>query len=344
MNLEKRIYGQVPNGQDVVAYVMQNDQGMSVELLNYGGLITQIVVPDQKDKRQNIVLGYNSLSSYLENKPYFGALVGRYANRIATGNFNLKKKNYQISINHGRHHLHGGFVGYDKVMWDSETLNDPRSLAVKLSYLSPHLEEGFPGNLMLTVTYRLTDDNQFHIHYEAQTDQATPINLTQHSYFNLSGNPDQSILDHILEIQADLFLETNKELIPTGKLLSVQNTPLDFRIPKPLGEDIMRSDSFLKTMVGYDHCYAFAQKKGTLKQAARLVHPTSGRVLEVKTDTPGMQLYTPRQLAPPFVNYGGVCLETQFFPDSPNQSDFPSTILLPGKIFSSETQYNFSVL
>lgn len=344
MNLEKRIYGHLPCGQEVVAYVMKNDQGMSVELLNYGGLITQMVVPDQKGKRKNIVLGYNSLEGYLENNAYFGALVGRYANRIAAGNFTLEGKKYQLSTNHGTHHLHGGFIGYDKVIWDCETLNNPHSLSVKLAYLSPHLEEGFPGNVSLVVTYTLTEDNQFHIHYQAQTDRATPINLTQHSYFNLSGNPHQSILDHILEIQADLVLETNEELIPTGKFQAVENTPLDFRTPKTLGADIMQSDSSLKTKTIYDDCYIFTQRGKRLKQVARLVHPTSGRVLEVKTDTPGMQLYTPLQLASPFVDYGAVCLETQFFPDSPNQHHFPSTILHSGKFFSSETQYNFSVL
>ncbi len=344
MTLAQRIYGQLPNGQEVEAYLLKNEQGMSVEFLNYGGIITRILVPDKEEKIQNIVLGHQSLAPYLADKAYLGALIGRFANRIGKGSFFLEGKKYQLSVNHGNHHLHGGFIGYDKVIWDCEPIKDSASIAVKLTYSSPHLEEGFPGNLKLSVTYRLTHNNQFHVSYEAQTDRATPVNLTQHTYFNLSGNVNETIFDHRLAIFADLYLETDKALIPTGKLLTVDNTAYDFRVPRDIWASIIRNNSAEEKIRGYDLCYALTPSKGDLQLAARLVHPNSGRVLEVKTNTPGIQFYTPSHLAAPFVNYGGLCLETQFFPDSPNQPNFPSTILMPGEIFLSETQFNFLVL
>ena len=337
-------YGEV-NGKEIKEYTITNASGMEVSIINYGGTVTKIITPDKAGKKADVILGYDSLAGYLQTgNPYFGCLVGRYGNRIANGKFSLDGKEYSLATNNNGQSLHGGNKGFDKVVWDAEKL--PGDSSLKLTYLSKDGEEGYPGNLSVTVVYTLTVDNALKIDYSAETDKATPINLTNHCYFNLSGGADSTILNHELQINANKFTEVNEVLIPTGKLPDVKNTPMDFTTAKAIGKDI---DS---VKGGYDHNWVLNRKGTGLELVTSLYHPASGRYMEVYTTEPGIQFYSGNFLDGSlkytknnvkYVLHAGLCLETQHFPDSPNQPSFPNTILKPGEKYHHTSLYKFSV-
>ena len=334
-------------------YTLENESGMAVKITNYGAIITSIVVPDSDGKLADVALGYNRVEDYINavDKPYFGAVVGRYGNRIAKGTFTLNGETYTLAVNNGENHLHGGVIGFDKVVWDAEPIEGNDWTGLELSYLAKHMEEGYPGNLQVKVAYKLTDDNELTVDYHATTDKATPVNLTQHTYFNLKGEGNGTILDHKLMINADQFTPIDEGLIPIGDLRGVAGTPFDFTEPKTIGRDIGQDSQQLKFGLGYDHNYVLNKngQKGELTLAARVVEPTSGRVLEIHTTEPGVQFYSGNFLdgrltgksGQTYVKHAGFCLETQHFPDSPNQPAFPSTILQPGEEYTSKTVYRF---
>ena len=338
---------------DIRQFTLQNENGMSVKVTNYGAIITSIMVPDNKGNMQDVALGYNSADGYMNavDKPYFGAIVGRYGNRIANGQFTLDGETYTLAKNNGENHLHGGVIGFDKVIWTAKP--DPASNAIELSYLAKDMEEGYPGNLAVTVTYTLTSNNSIVIDYLAVTDKATPVNLTQHTYFNLKGEGEGTILDHELMLNADSYTPVNEGLIPTGELPTVKNTPFDFTTAKAIGRDIGQDNQQLTFGLGYDHNWVLNKPEtdSTLTLAAEVFEPTTGRVLTVETTEPGLQFYCGNFLdgrltgksGKPYVHRGGFCLETQHFPDSPNQPNFPSTILNPGSEYKTKTVFTFSV-
>lgn len=332
-------------GRDtVIQFTLTNAAGMKVSILNYGGTITSIMVPDRHQKMEDVVLGFDDLAGYLQtNNPYFGCLVGRYANRIRKGKFTLGKIHYQLPLNDNGNTLHGGLKGLDKVIWTTERQAGDSSL--RLRYTSMDGDQGFPGKLDITVVYTLTADNGLQINYSATSDKATPLNLTNHSYFNLSGGTQPDILNHKVMIDADRYTEVDKQMIPTGKLPFVKGTPMDFTIPKLVGRDIATVNG------GYDHNWVLNRDEPGLKMVA-IVHDTaSGRYLQVYTTEPGIQLYTGNYLDGTLLGKGkraygkhaALCLETQHFPDSPNQPDFPNTILQPGETYQQVTKYVFSV-
>lgn len=326
-------FGTLEDGRTVLLYTLTNDNGVEIAFINYGGIITSIVVPDKDGKMGNVVLGYDSLHKYLDGTPYFGSIIGRYANRIRDARFSLNDYTYQLSVNHGDNHLHGGNVGFDKVLWDTESID---SNAVTLTYLSKDGEEGYPGNLHVQVTYSLTENNELRIEYEASTDKATPVNLTNHSYFNLSGDPQSTILDHQLMINADEYTPVDSELIPTGEIAEVAGTPFDFRTPHEIGSRIEQVGG------GYDHNWVLPDSEDELPLVATLFEQKTGRKLEVLTTEPGIQFYSGNFLdGSMFVKHSALCLETQHFPDSPNNPQFPTTILNPGQRYSGITIYRF---
>lgn len=330
------------------SFLLKNTNGVSVEILNYGGIISSIKTPDCNGNFQDIVLGFDTPESYFGNHPYFGALIGRFANRIANGSFTIDGKSYSTIQNNGSNHLHGGTIGFDKVLWDAEPFENENESGVILRYLSKDMEEGYPGNLTVRVTYTLTHDNILKVAYQAATDKKTIVNLTQHSYFNLSGDFSSKILDHELQLYADEYLPLNENQIPRGTYQSVANSPFDFRTPKTIGRDIEENHEQLKIGKGYDHCWVL-KNNGVLSKIAEVYHPKSGRVLEVLTTEPGVQLYTanfldnsiPSKTGGTYSPQSGFCLETQHYPDSPNQPYFPTTILEPGEDFMSETWFKF---
>jgi aldose 1-epimerase len=332
-------------GNAVTEYTLTNASGMQVGIINYGGTVTKIITPDKNGAMGDVVLGYDSLSGFLQKtNPYFGALIGRYGNRIANGKFTLDGKAYTLAGNDHGNSLHGGNKGYDKVWWNIEKLAGDSSL--KLTYLSKDGEEGYPGNLNVQVVYTLGADNSLKIDYTATTDKATPINLTNHCYFNLSAGKDSTILNHELMIDADKFTPVNDKLIPTGKIEDVKNTPMDFTTAKKIGRDI---DS---VKGGYDHNWVLNKKGNSLDKVATLYEPNSGRFMEVFTTEPGLQFYSGNFLdgtlsntknGQKYVQHAALCLETQHFPDSPNQPSFPNTILKPGETYSHSSVYKFSV-
>jgi aldose 1-epimerase len=343
MSMIKSNFGKTREGQAVDLYTLTNANGMAVKITDYGGIVTSLKVPDKNGRSEDVVLGFDSLDRYLAGHPYFGAVVGRYGNRIARGKFTLNGTGYRLAANNGENHLHGGIKGFDQVIWNAEIVKKENEVGVKLSYLSKDGEEGYPGNLSVVVTYTLTNDNELKIHYEAETDKPTPVNLTHHSYFNLKGAGNGDILEHLLTIDADRFTPVDEGLIPTGELKSVKNTPMDFTVPKAIGERINQVKG------GYDHNYVLTGWDGSLKRAAKVVAPTSGRVMEVWTTEPGLQFYSGNFLdgtitgknSKVYHKHYGFCLETQHFPDSPNKPQFPSTILEPGKKYTHTTIYRF---
>jgi len=332
-------------GKEVFLYTLSNGNNIKVKITNYGCIITSIVMPDTAGKLGDIVLGYDSLSGYVANSPYFGAIVGRYANRIAKGKFTLNGKNYQLAVNNGNNSLHGGVKGFDKVVWDAKETRDSKGARLELSYLSRDGEEGYPGNLKVKVTYSLDDHNELTLLIEAETDKATPVNLCNHTYWNLGG-ADTSILGHILTLYADQYTRVSSELIPTGEMPFVRGTPMDFNNSVAVGAGID------KVKGGYDHNYVLRKKSGSFGMAAQLYDPRTGRQVEVLTTQPGVQFYSGNFLDGTITGKGGkvygkhygLCLETQHFPDSPNQPAFPNTILKPGEKFAEKTVYRFSVL
>lgn len=344
INVSQSYFGQTADGPADL-YTLSNEQGMEVKITNFGGIITSIKVPDKAGYMGDVVLGFDSLSGYVGEHPYFGAIIGRYGNRIAKGQFSLGDTKYTLAKNNDQNHLHGGVKGFDKVLWKATTVED----GIALDYTSPHLEEGYPGNLKVKVTYQLTNNNELKISYEATTDQTTLCNLTNHTYFNLAGKG--AILDHRLMIKADWYTPINKGLIPTGKLEGVKGTPFNFRKPKAIGQDIEVAHEQLKYGLGYDHNFVLNMKPRALTLAAIVSEPTSGRMMEVWTEEPGIQFYTGNFLdgsitgkkGVKYAQRSGFCLETQHFPDSPNQSLFPSTYLEPGDIYQTKTVYKFFV-
>jgi aldose 1-epimerase len=337
----KQDFGTV-NGKPVYLYTLKNKNGITVRITNYGGIITSILVPDKNGKFGDIVLGYDSLKGYLEATPYFGAIVGRYANRIAKGTFTLEGQNYKLAINNGNNTLHGGLRGFDKVVWEAEPASDSSSASLILTYLSKDGEEGYPGNLSVKVNYTLNDNDELRTVIEATTDKATPVNLCNHSYFNLA-ECDTSILGHMLFLNAERYTVVNDELIPTGELRPVEGTPMDFRSPHMIGERIDKVPG--APPGGYDHNYVLMNPPGELGLVAKLSEEKSGRLLEVFSTQPGVQFYSGNFLDGTITGKGrkvykkhwGLCLETQHFPDSPNQQSFPNTILKPGEKFSETT-------
>ena len=351
VSITKSFYGKTKDNKKVDLYSFKNENGMQVDIINYGGIITSLKVPDKNGETENIVLGYSKLKDYINENPYFGSIIGRYGNRIAKGKFNLNGNQYTLATNNDENHLHGGNIGFDKVIWDAETKINSNSSSLILKYLSRDMEEGYPGNLYTTVTYKITNDNSVEIKYEAQTDKTTVINLTQHSYFNLSGDFNQSILNHKVKINANQFLPVNKSLIPTGNKLNVSMTPFDFRNYKEIKKDINADDLQLNYGNGYDHCWVLNDYKNGYRLVASAFHEESGRLMEVYSDQPGLQFYTGNfldgslpQKEEGFYNFrSGFCMETQHFPNSPNQPDFPSVTLNPNEKYNSKTTYKFKI-
>lgn len=342
-SIEKTAYGTTTQGENVDIYMLKNQKGMEVSVISYGGIITSIKAPNKNGLYENVVLGYDSLENYIKGNSYFGALIGRYGNRIAKGKITLDGIEYKLATNNGPNHLHGGVKGFDKVVWSAVSIKGNSAVSLKLSYLSKDMEEGYPGNLKVVVTYTLTNDNILEVLYEATTDKKTIVNLTQHSYFNLSADFSQTILDHEIAINAGAFIQVDETLIPTGKIAEVNNTPFDFREAKMIGKEIEANDDQLKKGSGYDHCWVLNNQNTGIKLAASAYHPESGRLLEIYTDEPGLQFYTGNFLDGTFANRAGFCFETQHFPDAPNQKNFPSTVLIPGEKYSSKTSFKFSV-
>jgi len=343
-------YGRTADGAGVTEYTLRNGNGVEVRAIDYGAIITSIKAPDRSGALADVVLGFDSLAGYLEQPPYFGAVVGRYGNRIAKGQFTLDGRVYTLAKNNGPNHLHGGVRGFDKVLWQAA----PSETGAVVTFLriSPDGEEGYPGVLQARVTYMLTDANELVVEYRATTDKPTPVNLTQHTYFNLAGEGSGDILGHELTIHADRYTPVDATLIPTGELAPVQGTPFDFRKATPIGARINGTHEQLAYGKGYDHNWVLNRIASALVPAARLVDPKSGRTLEVATTEPGMQFYSGNFLDGTVRGKGGhvygrrtgLCLETQHFPDSPNQPAFPSTILRPGGTYWSKTVFTFGVV
>lgn len=336
-------FGTMDDGSAVQLFTLKNENGMEVSITNFGGIVTSIKVPDKNGDIENIVLGFDDLEKYKAGHPFFGAIAGRYANRIAKGRFELNGEEYELATNDGENHLHGGAEGFDKKLWDAEVNDDENS--VTISYLSPDGEEGYPGNLDVKVTYTLTDDNELKIDYHATTDKSTVLNLTNHSYFNLSGDSSQSILDHKLTINADRYTPVNEGLIPTGELRPVEGTAFDFTEPETVGARIESIPP------GYDHNFVLNNPDSGMRKIVTVEHEESGRIMEVYTDQPGVQFYTGNFLdgtltgrnGKPIEQYAALCLETQTFPDSPNKPDFPSPVLNPEETYETTTIYQFKV-
>jgi aldose 1-epimerase len=343
-------FGTTRDRKAIEIYTLTNAHGVEMRVITYGSIITSLKVPDRAGHVGDIVLGFDTIDGYLKDPPYFGALIGRYGNRIAKGQFTLDGKTYKLATNNGPNHLHGGVKGFDKVVWNAVPGDDANGVSLTLSRTSPDGEEGYPGNLQATVRYTLTDKNQLAIDYRATTDRATPVNLTQHSYFNLADTADD-ILGHELTIHGSRYTPVDGTLIPTGELAAVEGTPFDFRKATAIGARIAVDNVQLKNGGGYDHNWVLDRSGSALQLAARLVDPKSGRTLEVATTEPGLQFYSGNFLDGTITGKGGrvyrrrtgLCLETQHFPDSPNHPNFPSTILRPGQTYSSQTVFTFGV-
>jgi aldose 1-epimerase len=341
-SIKSEFFGILPSGDSAYLYTLSSDSGITVKITNYGGIITEILTPDKEGNKANIVLGFDKLDNYLGEHPYFGALIGRYGNRIAKGAFTIDGQSYKLAKNNGNNALHGGLFGFDKVLWTSKPFEKESVQGLELTYVSRDMEEGYPGNMSVKVIYELSG-NDLTIYYEANTDKATPVNLTNHSYFNLS--QDGTILDHFITINAKGYTPVDAELIPTGEIAPVEGTPFDFTTPHTIGERIMETDG------GYDHNFVLDRSGKDLENIATVEDPNSGRTIEVLTTEPGVQFYTGNFLDGSIVSRGityernfGLCLETQHFPDSPNQANFPNTILRPGEEYNTKTVYRFGVI
>ena len=341
MDIQKQPFGRTPDGADIEVYTLTNDKGLKARVMTYGATLVSLEVPDGAGKTGDIVPGYDALDGYMKSSPYFGSIVGRYGNRIAKGRFALDGVAYQLATNNGENHLHGGIKGFDKVVWKAEPMREAGAVGVKFGYVSKDDEEGYPGNLAVTVIYSLTNDNELKISYEATADKATPVNLTHHSYFNLAGGGD--VLGHELTIYADAYTPVDAGLIPTGEIRLVADSPSDFTTPHSIGERIARVEG------GYDHNFVLRSGGGMMALAVRVFEPQSGRIMEISTTEPGLQFYSGNFLDGTISGKGGkvynkhygFCLETQHFPDSPNKPDFPSTILRPGAVYKSLTVHRF---
>jgi len=346
MTVKRDLFGTLPDGTAVDIYTLRNAAGLEARIMAYGGIIVSLKTPDRNGVLADVNLGFDTLGGYLGGHPYFGALIGRYGNRIAKARFVIDGVEYTLAPNNNGNSLHGGLKGFDKVVWSAEPVQSANGVGLKLTYLSRDMEEGFPGNLAVTVVYTLTAGNELEIRYEATTDKKTPVNLTNHAYWNLKGQGQGDILGHVLEIEADAItaVDSAANLIPTGEIAPVAGTPFDFTAPHAIGERIAQVEG------GYDHNFVLRSGGGAPALAARVEEPSTGRVLEVWTDQPGIQLYTGNFLDGTVVGKGGqaygkhaaFCLETQHFPDSPNHPSFPTTILEPGQTYRTTTVLKFS--
>jgi aldose 1-epimerase len=338
--IQSEPYGATADGQEITQFLLSNDKGVSVSIINYGAIVTTVYVPDREGKTENITLGFDSLAEYEKKGPYFGAICGRYANRIADGKFTLEGKEYQLAQNNPPSHLHGGEQGFDKKVWAAESFSKKDEVGVRLSLVSPDGEEGYPGKLTLNVVYTLNNNNEFKIDYTATSDQATPINVTNHCYWNLAGKG--TVLDQELVLNCDQYLPVSDVAIPTGKLALVKETPMDFTSAHKIGERIAQVEG------GYDHCWVVNPSENQPAFTAKVKDPDSGRVMEIFTTEPGIQFYTGNFLdgteaSGGYPKNGGLCLEAQHFPNSPNQPEFPNTILKPGEVYEQTTIHKFSV-
>ena len=350
MTIKKQTFGTTQDGTAVELYTLNNGQGITARIMTYGAIILSLETPDRDGNAKDIVLGFDNLADYEKSNPYFGAIVGRYGNRIGKGQFTLNGQDYQLSTNDGDNHLHGGVKGFDKVVWKAKPVQETGRVGLNLHYLSPDGQEGYPGNLSLTVTYWLNRDNELVIDYQATTDKPTIVNPTHHSYFNFAGPGETPILDHQMQIFADNFTPTDAGLIPTGEMAPVKGTPMDFRQPTAIGARIDADYQPLKFAGGYDHNWVLNRTDDGLSLAARVTEPTSGRVLEVLTTEPGLQFYAGNFLDGTLTGKNGVvypfrtgfCLEAQHYPDSPNKLDWPSVVLNPGQTYNQKTVYRFS--
>lgn len=348
--ITKAAYATTPDGAEISEYILTNKNGMQMSVINYGAIITSLTAPNKEGKYENVVLGYTTPEEYFNGNPYFfGAAIGRYGNRIAKGQFSLDGTNYQLPINDGPNSLHGG-KGFDKRVWEAEPVNGAAEPTIKFHYTAKDGEEGYPGNLTTTITYTLSDDNELEITYEATTDKKTIVNLTQHSYFNLSAQFN-TILDHELMLDADGMTPVDETLIPTGEIAKVAGTPFDFTSPKEIGKDIDAENEQLERGLGYDHNWVLNNQEEGFRKIGSLYHKASGRLMEVYTDQPGIQFYSGNFLdgthksktGGMYEKRSGLCLETQHYPDAPNQPSFPSTELNPGERYHTKTTYKFSV-
>lgn len=351
LEISRADFGSLNDGTPVDLFTLKNSNGLETKITNFGGIITSLRIPDRDGRVEEVVLGYDSLSGYLQDGvPYFGAIIGRFGNRIAAGKFSLDGQEYTLAVNSGTNQLHGGLKGFDKVVWQAEEFQNDDAVGVKLAYVSKDMEEGYPGTLTTEVIYTLNNDNELIIDYKASTDKTTVVNLTNHSYFNFSGNVKSNVLEHKLMINGDSFVPVDQNLIPIGELHPVEGTPLDFREPTKVGKNINAGHEQLVLAGGYDHTWVLGEP-GQLKLAATLHEPANGRFMEVFTTEPGVQFYAgnflggglKRRDGEAFQKREGLCLETQHFPDSPNQPQFPSTELKPGETYQSQTIHRFSV-
>ena len=350
--IKKTLFGKLDDGREVFLYTLKNNTGAEVKIINYGARVVSLTMPDRNGNFADIVTGYDSLKDYINDNSFFGAIVGRYGNRINKGKFKLDGKEYQLTINDGRNSLHGGKKGFFKAYWNAEPVESKEGPSLKLSLVSPDGDEGYPGTVNATVTYTLTNNDELKIDYTGTTDKPTIFNPTHHSYFNLSGNFNNTILDEELSINADSFTPVDSTLIPTGEIRSVENTPMDFRKPTPIGLHINDDNQQLKYGRGYDFNWVLNNyKPGVVRKVASVYDSTSGRFMEVLTDQPGLQFYSGNFLNGTVTGKGGVvynhrtalCLEAQHYPDSPNEPNFPSTTLRPGQVYKQTTIYKFSI-
>jgi len=347
MNVEETAYGKMPDGRDVHLFTLTNSSGMRVSLTDYGALTVSVEVPDKDGNLSDVTLGYDTLEGWLGNTSYFGATVGRYANRIAKGKFTLDGQAYTLATNNGENHLHGGIKGFDKCLWNAEPVETPDAVGVTFTRTSPDGEEGYPGNLQVTALYTLTNDNEFKAEFAATTDKPTIVNMAHHTYWNLRGPANGDILGHELMLNADKYTPVDEGLIPTGELKAVAGTPMDFTTAKPIGKEIAQVPG------GYDHNFVLnAYEPGKVRLAARVTEPTTGRVMEIHTDQPGIQFYSGNFLdgtvtgkkGVAYRKHDGFCLETQHFPDSPNQPDWPTVTLKPGETYKHVMIHKFSTV
>ncbi len=348
-HVSRQAFGTMPDGRQVQLFTLRNSKGAEARIMDYGGVVVSLKMPDRNGKLGDVVLGFDKLEDYIKDSPYFGCLVGRYGNRIAKGKFTLNGKQYTLATNNDANHLHGGIKGFNKVLWSPSIVARADGTSLKLQYTSVDGEEGYPGTLNVTAVYTLTEDNALKLEYTATTDQDTVLNLTHHSYFNLAGGGD--ILGHEVMMPADRFTPVDSTLIPTGELKPVEGTPFDFRKPTTIGARIGQNDEQLKFGKGYDHNWVFTKAPGQFTMLARVVEPTTGRVLEVLSTEPGLQFYSGNFLdgtlkgknGQVYQFRNGFCMEPQHFPDSPNQPNFPSVVLKPGQVYKNTIVYRFSV-
>jgi len=345
--ITKKPFGTLPDGRDVELYALTNHNGMRASITTFGGILTSLTAPDRNAEFADVVLGFSDLDGYLAGHPYFGAIIGRYGNRIANGTFTLGGQAYTLAQNNNGNNLHGGIEGFDKALWSAQQQSLPEGPRLRLTYVSADGEEGYPGRLDVMVNYTLTHANELRIDYRAVTDKPTHVNLTNHSYFNLAGPGSGDILNHEVQINADHFTPIDDGLIPTGEIRGVEGTPMDFREPAAVGKRIDDDDEQLRAGSGYDHNWALNREDTDLRHAARVFEPTTGRVMEVLTSEPGVQFYTANFLDGSISGKGGMaygrrcafCLETQHFPDSPNRPEFPTTVVRPGEVYETTTIY-----